>query len=167
MVAQLLTAEGFASVEELALVPLEELASIEGFDADTATELQARAKDYLERIEHEFDARRKELGVEDALSEVPGVTSQMLVAFGEHDIKTVEDLAGCATDDLIGWSERKDGETVRNAGALEGLGVEREEADALIMQARVKAGWIDESALTPPEAETAEGEPAEAPLPQA
>ena len=97
MVAQLLTAEGFASVEELALVPVDELASIEGFDADTASELQNRAKEYLTRIETEMDEKRKELGVDDALRDVPGVTSKMLVAFGEHDIKTGEDLAGCAT----------------------------------------------------------------------
>jgi N utilization substance protein A len=161
MVAQLLTAEGFASVEELALVPVEELASIEGFDADTAAELQTRAKDYLTRQEQELDARRKELGVEDALKDVPGVTSKMLVAFGEHGIKTVEDLADCATDDLLGWSERKDGETVKHPGALEGFEIEKADAEALIMQARVKAGWIDESALTQPEAENAEGEPAE------
>ncbi len=161
MVAQLLTAEGFASVEELALVPVEELASIEGFDADTAAELQTRTKDYLTRQEQELDARRKELGVEDALKDVPGVTSKMLVAFGEHGIKTVEDLADCATDDLLGWSERKDNETVKHPGALDGFEIEKADAEALIMQARVKAGWIDESALTQPEAENAEGEPAE------
>jgi len=167
MVAQLLTAEGFASVEELALVPVEELASIEGFDADTAAELQNRAKDYLTRIETEMDTRRKELGVDDALREVPGVTSRMLVAFGEHGIKTVEDLADCATDDLIGWSERKDGESVRHPGALDGFDIEKTDAESLIMQARVKAGWIDESALAPAEPENTEGEAAEAPLPQA
>jgi N utilization substance protein A len=160
MVAQLLTAEGFASVEELALVPVEELASIEGFDNDTAQELQDRAKEYLARQEAELETKRKELGVEDALKDVPGVTGRMLVAFGEHEIKTVEDLAGCATDDLLGWSERKDGETTHHAGALEGFGIEKEEAEAMIMQARVKAGWIDESALTPPEPEV---EAAEAP----
>ncbi len=167
MVAQLLTSEGFASVEELAMVATEELASIEGFDADTAAELQTRAKDYLNRIETELDAKRKELGVDDALRDIPGVTSKMLVAFGEHDIKTVEDLAGCATDDLTGWVERKDGESTRNPGALEGFAIERDEAEALIMKARVKAGWVDESALTPPEPEVAEGEAAAEPQPQA
>ena len=167
MVAQLLTSEGFASVEELALVPTEELASIEGFDADTAAELQTRAKDYLTRIETELDTKRKELGVDDALRDVPGVTSKMLVAFGEHEIKTVEDLAGCATDDLIGWVERKDGESTRHPGALEGFAIERDEAEAMIMQARVKAGWVDESALTPPEPEAAEGVAAAEPQPQA
>ena len=47
--------------------------------------------------------------MDDALKTVPGVTSKMLVKFGENDIKTVEDLAGCATDDLVGWTERKEG----------------------------------------------------------
>jgi N utilization substance protein A len=164
MVAQLLTAEGFASVEELALVPVEELASIEGFDADTATELQNRAKDYLARQEAELESKRKELGVDDALKDVPGVNSRMLVAFGEHGIKSVEDLADCATDDLLGWTERKDGEAVKHEGALEGFEIERADAESLIMQARVKAGWIDESALHPPEAEP---EAAEEPQPQA
>ena len=165
MAAQLLTSEGFASVEELAFVPTEELAEIEGFDATTAAELQTRAKDYLARIEAELDAKRKELGVDEALREIPGVTSRMLVAFGENSIKTVEDLAGCATDDLTGWSERKDGEVTRHAGALEGFPIEREEAEAMIMQARVKAGWVDEAALAPAAEEPQEAE-AEA-VPQA
>ena len=155
MVAQLLTAEGFASVEELALVPVEELSSIEGFDAETAQELQDRAREFLARQEAELESRRKELGVEDALKDVPGVTGKMLVAFGEHDIKSVEDLAGCATDDLLGWSERKDGETVQHPGALDGFGLERTEVEHLIMQARVTAGWVDESALAEPEVEAA------------
>src|SRR6202158_2269156 len=167
MAAQLLTSEGFASVEELAFVPIDELAAIEGFDADTAAELQNRAKDYLARIEAELDAKRKELGVEDALKEVPGVTSKMLVAFGENGVKSVEDLAGCATDDLVGWVERKENETTRNPGILDGFPIEREEAESMIMQARVKAGWVDEAALTPPEAPVAEGEEAVAePAPQ-
>ncbi len=161
MVAQLLVSEGFASVDDLAYVAIDELAAIEGFDADTATELQNRAKDYLARIEAELDAKRKELGVEDALKDVPGVTSKMLVAFGENGVKSVEDLAGCATDDLVGWVERKENETTRHPGILDGFPIEREEAESMIMQARVKAGWVDEAALTPPEAPAAEGEPVE------
>jgi hypothetical protein len=101
------------------------------------------------RIESELDTKLKELGIDDALREIPNVTSRMLVAFGEHDIKTVEDLADCATDDLIGWDERKNGKSIRHAGALEGFAIERKEADTVIMQARVKAGSIDEPALTP------------------
>src|SRR6202167_2281086 len=116
VIGQLLASEGFNSVEDLALVDLKELASIEGFDEDTANELQTRARDHLAKIEAELDAKRQELGVEDALKEIPGVTTAMLVRFGEHDIKSVEDLAGCATDDLAGWTERKDGASARPAG---------------------------------------------------
>jgi N utilization substance protein A len=155
-VAQLLSSEGFTSVEDLAFVPVDELAGIEGFDEDTAAELQSRAKEFLDRIEKEFDDKRKSLGVKDELADVPGVTTKMMVALGENDVKTVEDLAGCATDDLIGWTERKDGEAQRHAGFLEGFDLDRDGAEGLIMQARVKAGWIDESALVPAEAEEAE-----------
>jgi transcription termination/antitermination protein NusA len=150
VVGQLLASEGFTSVEELAFVDEKEIASIEGFDADTAQELQARARDYLARIEAELDDKRRELGVGDALKEIPGVTTSMLVAFGENDIKSVEDLAGCATDDLVGWSERKDGESTKHAGILDGFEVPRQEAEAIIMQARLKAGWITEADLAPP-----------------
>ena len=150
VVGQLLASEGFTSVEELAFVDEKEIASIEGFDEDTARELQTRARDYLDRIEAEFDAKRRELGVDDALTEVPGVTTRMLVAFGENGIKSVEDLAGCATDELSGWSERKEGETIRHPGILDGFEVAREDAEGIIMQARVKAGWIDAADLAPP-----------------
>jgi len=150
VVGQLLASEGFTSVEELAMVDEKEIASIEGFDSDTAEELQTRARDYLSRIEAEQDARRRELGVEDALKDVAGVTTRMLVAFGENDIKTVEDLAGCATDDLVGWTERKDGETVKHPGVLDGFELSREEAEGIIMQARLKIGWITEADLASP-----------------
>jgi N utilization substance protein A len=157
-VAQLLSSEGFSSVEDLAFVPADELAGIEGFDAETAEELQSRAKEFLDRIENELDDKRKGLGVADDLREIPGVTTRMMVALGENEVKSVEDLAGCATDDLVGWTERKDGETQRHAGFLEGFDLDRDGAEALIMQARVKAGWIEESALAPAEAEDAEPE---------
>jgi len=78
---------------------------------------------------------------------VPGITTQMLVTLGENGIKTVEDLAGCATDDLVGFTERKDGETTRTPGILDGFEVTREECEAIIMQARLKAGWIAEADL--------------------
>jgi N utilization substance protein A len=132
------------------MVEEKEIAGIEGFDEETAHELQARARDFLERQETELDGKRRELGVEDALKEVPGVTTAMLVKLGENGIKSVEDLAGCATDDLFGWSERKDGETTRNPGILDGFELSRDETEALIMQARVKAGWIREEDLNPP-----------------
>ena len=163
VVAQLLASEGFNSVEELALIDPKEIVGIEGFDEETAGELQTRARDYLARIEAEFDDKRKELGVEDALKDVAGVTTPMLVKFGENEIKTVEDLAGAATDDLIGWSERKDTETVRYPGILDGFELSREEAEGIIMQARLKAGWVTEADLAPPPEEAAaEPETAEA-----
>jgi N utilization substance protein A len=162
VVGQLLASEGFASVEELAMVDEKELASIEGFDEDTARELQARATEYLAKIEGEFDAKRKALGVEDALKDVPGVTTAMLVKLGENGVKTVEDLAGCATDDLTGWTERKDGESKREPGILDGHDLSREDAEAMIMQARLKAGWVTEADLAPPAAEAAAPEEAAA-----
>src|SRR5277367_5742779 len=134
------------------MVDQKDIASIEGFDEETASELQARANDYLAQVEAEYDAQRTALGVSDELREVPGVTSKMMVAFGENGIKTIEDLAGCATDDLAGWTERKDGEAVRQAGILDGFEISREEAEALIMQARLKAGWITEADLAAPQA---------------
>ncbi|HUB63513.1 MAG TPA: transcription termination factor NusA [Methylocella sp.] len=151
VVGQLLASEGFRSVEELAFVEPSEVAAIEGFDQDMAAEIQSRAHDYLARVEAEQDAHRLELGVSDDLKDVSGVTTAMLVKFGENGIKTVEDLAGCATDDLVGWNERKDGETTKHAGILDGFEISREEAETLIMTARVKAGWID--ALPSPTAE--------------
>ncbi len=153
VVGQLLASEGFRSVEEIAFVEPAELASIEGFDEETANEIQSRAREYLERIEAEHDARRVELGVADELKEIEGVTTAMLVKLGENDVKNVEDLAGCATDDLVGWSEKKDGETVKYAGFLDGFELSREEAEAMIMAARVKAGWIEPGAEEPAEAE--------------
>ena len=156
VVGQLLASVGFDSIEELALVDEKEIASIEGFDEETAHELQDRAREYLAQLEAELDAKRIELGVEDAVKDVPGITSKMLVALGENDVKTVEDLAGCATDDLTGWTERKDGESKREPGFFDGLDVSREEAEALIMQARLKAGWVTEEELA------AQAEPEEA-----
>ena len=161
VVGQLLASEGFNSVEELAFVEPKELTSIEGFDEGTAEELQTRARDYLAQIEAEFDAKRVELGVADELKEVPGVTTKMLVAFGENDIKTVEDLAGCATDDLAGWTERKNGEAVHTAGFLDGFELTREECEGLIMQARLKAGWVTEADLATAPTEEAPAEAAE------
>src|SRR5690242_8933216 len=155
VVGQLLASEGFGSIEELALVDEKEIAGIEGFDADTARELQERAKEYLAQQEAELDAKRSELGVEDALKEIPGVTTKMLVAFGENGVKTVEDLAGCATDDLTGWTERKDGESTHNPGYLDGFNISREDAESMIMQARLKAGWVTEAELAPPAPEPA------------
>jgi N utilization substance protein A len=163
MVAQLLASEGFASVEEIAFVERDELASIEGFDEETAEELQARAREHLQQVEDAQDEERRKLGVADDLKEVPGITTAMLVALGKNDIKTVEDLAYCAADDLIGWSERKDGETTRYEGALSGFDVSRQDAENIVMAARLKAGIVTEAdlaAVAATEEEAAQEEPA-------
>jgi N utilization substance protein A len=156
VIAQLLATEGFASVEEVAYVELSEIAHIEGFDEDTASEIQTRAREFLQKQESERDARRRELGVSDDLAKVDGVTTAMMIAFGENGIKTVEDLADCATDELLGWVERKkekDAEPVRHKGILDGFEVGRKEAEDMIMSARVIAGWIKPEDLVPAEAE--------------
>jgi transcription termination/antitermination protein NusA len=148
MVGQVLASEGFAQVEELAFVDLEEISSIDGFDEETAQEIQQRAREFIERQETEMDEKRKSLGVADELREINGMTAQMMVALGEDGIKTIEDFAGCAADDLVGWSERKNGETKKFEGLFSKLDVSRVEAEQMILQARLSAGWItaDEAA---------------------
>jgi len=163
MVGQVLASEGFTSVEELAYVDADEISSIDGFDEDTAVELQTRAREYLERIEAEHDAKRKELGVEDELREIPGITTAMMVALGEDDVKTIEDFAGYAVDDLVGWKERKDGETTFNDGVLSSFDVSRAEAEQMVVAARLRMGWITEEDLAADEEEVeAEGEEVQA-----
>ncbi|MFN3859041.1 MAG: transcription termination factor NusA [Caulobacter sp.] len=154
VIAQLLATEGFATVEEVAYVEPHEVSAIEGFDEDTAEELQARAREYLEKEAAEQDAKRRELGVEDSLLEVEGVTLPMAVALGEGDVKSVEDLAGLIPDDLRGWYESKDGERVREPGILDSFNLSPEDAEALIMRARIVMGWVE----APPEPEYAEEE---------
>lgn len=149
MIAQLLVSEGFETMEEVGYIELAELTAIEGFDEDTAVELQTRAREYLERIAAEQDAARKEMGVADDVLEIEGVTLPMTVKFGENDVKTVEDVAGLIPDDLRGYSEMKDGERIHEDGILEGFGLSEADATDLIMQARVKAGWISEEDLLP------------------
>ena len=163
VIAQLLVTEGFATVEDLAFVESYEISDIEGFDEDTAEELQARARDFLDRQAAVLDAKRVELGVQDEVMAVPGVTGAIAVALGEGGIKTVEDLADLATDEIRGGYEVRNGERVKVPGVLEAFNLAQEEAEMLILQARVAAGWIDASELPqPPEPEyeedLAEGE---------
>ena len=148
VIAQLLVTEGFATVEDVAYVDSSEVAAIEGFDEDTAEEIQARARDHLEREAAELDARRRELGVEDGLLEIEGVTLPVAVALGEGEVKSVEDLAGLVPDDLRGWYETRNGERVREPGVLESFGLDAADAEALILRARIAMGWIE----APPEA---------------
>ena len=159
MIAQLLVSEGFETMEEVGYVALDDLTSIEGFDDETAEELQTRAREYLDRIAQEQDAARKEAGVVDEVLEIEGVTLPMTVEFGKHEIKTVEDVAGLVPDDLRGYYEMKGEEKIHEPGILEGFKMSEDDATMLIMQARVKAGWIDASALEPEvEEEAEEGE---------
>jgi transcription termination/antitermination protein NusA len=161
-VAQLLASEGFAEIEDVAYVALNELASVEGFDEETAQELQQRALEFIESRNKEMDDKRRALGVEDAVLEVGGVTAELAVALGEHEIKTLEDLAGCATDDLIGYYEvNKEKERVRVPGALEGFNLTADDANAIIMKARVKIGWIEEEIVETVEEGGEETAPAE------
>lgn len=165
VIAQLLATEGFTDVEDLAFVELDEIAVIEGFDDETAEEIQTRAREFLDKQAAEQDARRKELGVEDEVLAIEGVTLPMAVKFGENDVFTVDDLAGMTPDDLRGWYETRDGERVREPGILDGFDLDAADAERLIMKARVVAGWISEEDLPqekPAEEAAASGEVEEA-----
>ena len=143
MFAQLLASEGFESVEEIAFIEASDLAGLEGLNDDIAEELQARAQEYLDKLAAELEAKRKALGVEDQLAQVPGLTAPMLVTLGEKGVTTLDDFAGNTGEDLRGWFETKGGERVREPGILEDYTLTPEAADALIMSARVAAGWIE------------------------
>lgn len=160
MIAQLLASEGFATVEEVAFVPLDEITYIEGFDDETAQEIQNRARDFLDQQNAALTEQRREMGVEDALAEITELTPAMLVRLGENDVKTLEDFAGCVTDDLTGWFETVERKRVRQDGILDGFDISPEEAEALIMSARVKAGWVTQEELDALAAEKAAAEAA-------
>jgi len=153
VIAQLMVTEGFATVEEVAYVDSDEIAAIEGFDEDTAEELQARARDFLEKEAAELDEKRRGFGVEDAVLEVEGVTLPIAVALGAGEVKSVEDLAGLVPDDLRGYFESKEGERIRQPGILESFSLSPDDAEALIMRARVAMGWIEAPEPEPEEFE--------------
>ncbi|MEC7963725.1 MAG: helix-hairpin-helix domain-containing protein, partial [Pseudomonadota bacterium] len=155
--AQLLVAEGFTNLEEVAYVEIDELLVIDGVDEDTANELQARARDYLEAQANAAIERAKELGVEDSLFGFEGLTPQMIQALAEDDVKTLEDFATCADWELAGGWTTVNGERVKDEGTLEPFGVTLEAAQDLIMTARITLGWVDPAELEA-EAEEAEGE---------
>jgi N utilization substance protein A len=154
MMAQLLASEGFETIDEIAYVDLQELAYIEGLNEEIAEELQARAVEHLEKVALELDQKRRSLGVEDALVAASGLTLPMAIALGEAGIKGLEDLAGLTGDDLRGWYETRDGERVREPGILDAFQLSQDQADAIILQARIAAGWID----APPEEALAESD---------
>ena len=132
VLAHLLVTEGFTSVEEVAYVPLEDLVIIEGFEEEIAQELQLRARDFLEAESKRLAEERRALGIEDALAAVDGLTDAMLVTLGEREIKTLEDFADLAGDEL----------TDSEQGYLREHGISLSAANDLIMAARIAAGWF-------------------------
>jgi N utilization substance protein A len=156
--AQLLVAEGFTSLEEVAYVEQDELLIIDGVDESTAEELQARARDFLEEQNKKAMARATELGVEDSLVNFEGLTPQMLEALAEDGVKNIEDFATCADWELAGGWTTVNGERVKDDGLLEKFDVSLEEARDMVMTARVMLGWIDpEDAATDPDGEGVDG----------
>jgi len=145
VIARLLVTEGFTAVEEVAFVPVEELASIEGFDTEVAEELRLRARTFLDEENARLTERCKELGVEEGLSTLEGLSPAMLVALGEAGVLTLEDFADLAGDEL---SSSED-------GILRSFDMQPDDANALIMTARVAAGWFSAEDLAQMEAERA------------
>jgi transcription termination/antitermination protein NusA len=154
--AQLLVAEGFSELEEVAYVAVEEIAAIEGLDDEIAEELQSRAAEALERKEEANRAERRELGVEDALAELPHLNEAMLVTLGKAGILTLDDLADLATDELIQKprTEQRRSDNRRNRfedkpGVLAVYGLNEEQGNEIIMAAR--AHWFEDEPAAEPE----------------
>jgi len=146
--AQLLASEGFESVEEIAFVASEDFITIDGFDKDVAEELQERAREFLDRVAVENDAKRRELGVEDDVMELEGMTPAFAVKLGNEGVKTVEDVAGLVPDDITGYREPgPDGKPVWVEGILKKGEMRKDDAQMFIMKARVIAGWIEQEAV--------------------
>ncbi|SHE95690.1 NusA antitermination factor [Ruegeria intermedia] len=158
--AQLLVSEGFTNLEEVAYVELDELLVIDGVDEGTANELQARARDVIEAQAKAALDNARALGAEDSLIEFEGLTPQMVEALAKDGVKTLEDFATCADWELAGGWTTVDGQRVKDDGILEPFGVTLEEAQDLVMTARVMLGWVDPAELEQPE-EDAEGETVE------
>ncbi|MBY6090564.1 transcription termination factor NusA [Pseudooceanicola sp. 502str34] len=145
--AQLLVSEGFTNLEEVAYVELDELLVIDGVDEGTAEELQARARDYLEAQAKAALDHAKELGAEDSLIDFEGLTPQMVEALAEDGVKTLEDFATCADWELAGGWTTVDGQRVKDDGILEKFDMSLDEAQQLVMTARVLLGWVDPADL--------------------
>jgi len=158
--AQLLVSEGFTSLEEVAYVELDELLVIDGVDGDTAKELQARARDFLDEQAKKAMEHARELGVQDSLVSFEGLTPQMIEALAEDGVLSLEDFATCADWELAGGWTTVDGERQKDDGLLEKFEVSLEEAQTLVMTARIQLGWVDPADLVEQE-ETEEGEETE------
>ncbi|MEO0370608.1 MAG: transcription termination factor NusA [Pseudomonadota bacterium] len=151
--AQLLVSEGFTNLDEVAYVEVDELLVIDGVDEDTANELQARARDILDAQAKEALEKARELGAEDSLIDFEGLTPQMVKALAEDDVKTLEDFATCADWELAGGWTTVDGERIKDDGLLEPFEVSLDEAQDMVMTARVMLGWVDPDDLIATEEE--------------
>ena len=147
--AQLLVSEGFANLEEVAYVEIDELLVIDGVDEDTAQELQTRAKEFLEEQANKALERAKELGVEESLINFEGLSPQMLEALAEDGVKNLDEFATCADWELAGGWTTVDGERVKDDGILEKFDLSLEEAQDMVMTARVMLGWVNPDDLVP------------------
>ena len=145
MVAQLLVSEGFATLEEVAFVQKDEISNIDGFDDNTAEELQARARECLDELNLTALTKAKELGVEEELIKFPGLTPPMLELLAKDGIKTLNEFATCADWELAGGYTTVEGKRVKDDGLLETLDVSLEEARKLVMSARLSIGLITQS----------------------
>ena len=132
VIAGLLVQEGFGSIEDIVQAPDEELAEIEGFDESVAAELKRRAETFIEKRDAEMDEKRRSLGVDDVLMDVGGFSPAMMVTLGEKGVKSLEDLADLAGDELV---------EILGAEALD-----EETANAIVMEARRRAGWLGDEA---------------------
>ena len=160
--AQLLVSEGFTNLEEVAYVDIDELLVIDGVDEATANELQARARDNIEEMNRKALENARALGAEDSLIEFEGLTPQMVEALAKDSVKTLEDFATCADWELAGGWTTVGGARVKDDGLLEPFDVSLEEAQHMVMTARVQLGWVDPADLKGNEAEADEAEAGEA-----
>ncbi len=156
--AQLLVSEGFTTLEEVAYVDQDELLVIEGVDEATAEELQARARDHIEAENKKALEAARAMGVEEALIEFEGLTPQMIEALANDGVKTLEDFATLADWEIAGGWTTVDGERVKDEGVLEKFDVSLEEAQNMVMTARVMLGWVDPTELEAEASEAEEGE---------
>ncbi|MEO0992918.1 MAG: helix-hairpin-helix domain-containing protein, partial [Pseudomonadota bacterium] len=143
MVAQLLVSEGFSSLEEVAFVELDELVAIDGFDEETAEELQTRARESLEEVNQKALAEARELGADDTLIGFEGLSPQMVLALAKDGVTSLAEFATCADWELAGGYTTIDGKRVKDDGLLEPFDVGLEEAQYLVMKARVDLGMVD------------------------
>lgn len=148
VIAQLLVSEGFMSIEDLVYVETSEISSIDGFDEDTAIEIQSRAKTSMEQEIQKQEERRKKLGVSDELLEIEGINTNMLVVLGENNIKSLDDFAGFSTDELFGWVEKTELGSKKQEGLFSGFDLSRDQVEKMILDTRVKLGWIQNEDLS-------------------